>query len=707
MKKSNIIIYFAALIFLAACSNAKKLDNFSELGNDKTVIPLKITESKQLIFLTDFYPELDGADSIVCDNANFKLSQNSNNWADFFIETDTDKTDIAELKVWNKNKYLSIIVLLGDIDVERVIFSQNFADGKINLGNTKTPKKIVAMWQNRTLPDSYIEHNESGFAIEIPNEAAKTERSYIRVFACDDEALFNDILIPLENKNVITDAAKLNRHDAHTQVLYSLMIDRFNNGNTNNDSKLNTPEVLKKVDYYGGDIAGITKKINEGFFNNLGINTIWISPITQNPYDAWGLYDDPRTRFSGYHGYWPINITKIDERFGSDAELREMLDAAHAKGLNVLLDYVANHLHIKSPIIQEHPDWVTDSITPDGRRNFELWDEYRLTTWFDTHLATLDLERAEVYEPMTDSALYWIANFDFDGFRHDACKHIPEIYWRTLMKKMKARFPNRQIYQIGETYGSPELINSYVKSGMLDAQFDFNVYDNFIDAIVRPNGSFAKLSPVLQQSLNIYGYHNLMGYITGNHDRARFISLAGGAVLLDEDTKRAGWKRLITVGKEDAYKKLSLLEAFIFSIPGVPCIYQGDEYGVPGGNDPDNRRMMQFDGYNEKETSVKNLVEKLSQLRRNSMPLLYGDFIPLYADDDVLVFSRVYMGENVVVALNKSNEEKTVSVKSPLLKGKVEFLLSEDSRNTIGVGGTVSVNIAPLSFIIVKMKTEN
>ena len=109
---------------------------------------------------------------------------------------------------------------------------------------------------------------------------------------------------------------------------------------------------------------------------------------------------------------------------------------------------------------------VTMTNLPNGKRNFELWDEARLTTWFDVHIPTLDLERNDVCEPMTDSALHWLANYDFDGYRHDACKHIPENYWRMLTHKMKTRFPNRHIWMIGETYGSPELINTYVKSGM-------------------------------------------------------------------------------------------------------------------------------------------------------------------------------------------------------------------------------------------------
>ena len=114
---------------------------------------------------------------------------------------------------------------------------------------------------------------------------------------------------------------------------------------------------------------------------------------------------------------------------------------------------------------------------------------------------------------MTDSALYWLANYDFDGFRHDACKHIPECYWRMLGQKLAERFPDRHIWMIGETYGSPELINSYVKTGMLNAQFDFNVYFTATRALCN-DGTMQNLNNTILTSLSTYGSHHTMGNIS-------------------------------------------------------------------------------------------------------------------------------------------------------------------------------------------------
>ncbi len=527
-------------------------------------------------------------------------------------------------------------------------------------------KELAVFWQNTCLSEKMVKLQEdSTFIVKIPGNARKMERSYIRAFAANENGVGNDVLIPLEYGEIITDPALLKRTDKQTQIIYSVLVDRFFNGNVENDWKINSPEVLPKVDYWGGDLAGITQKINEGWFDTVGVTTIWISPITQNPYDAWGQNENPKTKFTGYHGYWPIYITKVDKRFGTEDELRELLSTAHDDNKNVILDYVANHMHINSPTLKAHPDWVTSNVTPDGRPNFQLWDEFRLTTWFDRHIPSLNLENPVVCDQMTDSALYWMKNFEFDGFRHDATKHIPEGYWRMLTGKLLDSVPDRRLYQIGETYGSLSLINSYVKPGMLDAQFDFNVYDTYIWATTTEEGSFVDLSNTVSASLNAYGYHNLMGYITGNHDRARYVSIAGGALKPGEDFKLAGWVRDIDAGDPVSYSKLKVLHAMNMTLPGIPCIYYGDEYGQPGANDPDNRRWMRFGGYTADEQGVFECVKELAAMRKSSMPLLYGDYRLLLAERDIMAYMRAYMGDYVIVVLNRGGDNHIISLELP------------------------------------------
>ena len=563
------------------------------------------------------------------------------------------------------------IPILPNKPVRQALISLGYADDKLIFGfyDGVTNPSFEVYIQNTLIDHERISANEDGTwvldlsGLQVTGNGLQG-RTYLRIFAEDDQYLYNDLLLPMQDGKIITDAAQLNRHDQQAQVLYSLMIDRFYNGNGANDWKMNSPEVLDIVDYQGGDLAGITKKITEGYFDLLGVNTIWISPITQNPWDAWGCYEFKNgnkydstktyTRFSGYHGYWPIYATKLDDRFGTPDEFRTLVDTAHAHGINVVLDYVANHMHINSPTLQQHPDWHTDSILPDGRRNFELWDEARLTTWFDKHIPTLDLEREEVCEQMTDSALYWLENYELDGFRHDACKHIPEGYWRMLGQKIATRWPGRPIWMIGETYGSPELIGSYVKTGMLNAQFDFNVYFTTREALMGLTG----MDQVLQNeltSLRTYGAHHTMGNISGNHDQIRFASIAGGAIDIHSQGKEEGWTQEVGIGDaETAYKRALLLEVINLTLPGVPCIYQGDEYGEVGGNDPDNRHMMRFDNINEQEKAMRDKVAELIHYRRHSMPLLYGDMIPLIDRPDEIIYQRVYLGQKVTVIINRN-----------------------------------------------------
>lgn len=550
---------------------------------------------------------------------------------------------------------------------------------------------VQVLWQN-TLLDK--EHgirviDRSRLEITVPRNARKMERSYIRAYAANDAGIGNDVFVPLRYGRVMRQTEELQRTDKHAQVLYSLMIDRFVNGRADNDRPLNVPNVHPKVDYWGGDIAGVTKTLESGYFDELGVTTIWLSPITQNPFNAWGQIHDPETQFSGYHGYWPYYATAVDVRYGTEAELRELLDKAHADNKNVILDYVSNHMHIESPTLTAHPDWTTPSDTPDGRPNRQLYDEFRLTTWFDDHIPTLDLERADICAQLTDSALYWVQHFDFDGFRHDATKHVPEQYWRMLTRKLYDSLPGRTFYQIGETYGSTSLINSYVKPGMQDAQFDFNVYDTFTWATVDGDGSFEGLAKRIAEDLAVYGSHHLMGNITGNHDRPRYICLASGDVRRDEDNKAAGWHRDIRVTDPVGYEYLKMLHALNFTIPGVPCIYYGDEYGQPGANDPDNRRWMQFEGLTADEQATLAETESLARMHNASMPLIYGDYKLLYADTDVLAYSRSYMGETVVTVLNKGREPRMVELSLPC-------------GLAIDGSSTLSVEVAPISYAIIK-----
>lgn len=542
------------------------------------------------------------------------------------------------------------------------IVTESFSTNEIVISSVNTDA-IYAYWNNFS-----IETKKEGdnFKLVIPVFARNINRSHIRIFGYNQDAVSNDLLIPLEKGNVITDAKKLNNSDWHSSIMYFMMVDRFVDGDKSNNHPVNDPAILPKAQYYGGDIKGITQKIKSGYFKDLHINTIWVSPITQNPIDAWGQFHDPETKFSGYHGYWPVTSTTVDFRLGSEADVKEMLSVAHQNGLSVLLDYVANHVHEQHSVYQQHKDWVTPLYLPDGSMNTERWDEHRLTTWFDTFLPTLNLEDPKVADFMIDSALFWVTKYDFDGFRHDATKHIPENFWRNLSKKVKlvSKEKGKYIYQIGETYGTHDLINSYISSGMLDAQFDFNMYDKALPVFAKEKVSMTQLAEALEASLTTYGYHHLMGNITGNQDKPRFMGYADGSLPFDlpgQEYKRIGWKQDITVQDNIAYKKMAMFNAFNMTIPGIPIIYYGDEIGMTGAGDPDNRRMMRFENLSKEEIELHKEIAKLTQLRADNMALLYGDFTILENTENRLTYKRKYFSNEVTVTLNKSDWTYTIN----------------------------------------------
>lgn len=517
-------------------------------------------------------------------------------------------------------------------------------------------ENVVVLYENQ-LVEAVKSKNDNTYTVNLPEKDFSNRISttqLVRVYASDKNGRTNDLLIPVQNGQVVKDPSQLARNDFHNQVLYFMMVDRFLDGDKSNTKPVNDPEILPKANYMGGDLAGVLAKIKDGYFEELGINTVWLSPITQNPEGAYGLWPEPKTKFSGYHGYWPISNTQVDYRFGDEKILKEIIEEAHKRDMNVILDYVANHVHEEHPLYKQHPEWATDLYLEDGSLNTERWDDHRLTTWFDIFLPTLDFTQPEVVEKMTDSALYWVTEYKLDGFRHDATKHVPEEYWRTLTQKVRNN-TDRPIYQIGETYGSYDLIRSYVSTGMLDAQFDFNQYDAAVSAFAVADGSYSNLTETLKKGLEYYGHHHLMGNISGNQDRARFISYASGDVKFNEDAKKAGWTREIVMSDSTAFDRLGMLQAFNMTMPGVPVIYYGDEYGSIGANDPDNRRMMKFNDLSTREQNLRELVQELVHLRRNSMSLIYGATQVIMEENGLLGIERHYFNESTKVFFNENS----------------------------------------------------
>lgn len=564
---------------------------------------------------------------------------------------------------------------------------------------------IVALLDNQRINGSLIKVEGNKISLLFPDDLIEGER-LIRVAVRTNGKFSNIQTTKIINGKPVNNDSPAGWHDA---IIYSLMIDRFNNGDLSNDKPVKHDSLFTPANYNGGDLQGLINKINEGYFNQLGINTFWISPIVDNTNKAYREYPPPHRYYTGYHGYWPVSLQDVEEHFGDMKLAKEFVSKAHQNNIKVLLDFVANHVHEEHPLWKENRDWFGILELPDGRKNLRLWDEYRLTTWFEPYMPSFDyVGSKDALEKMTDNAIWWLTETNADGFRHDAVKHVPNEFWRLLTKKIKEQIeiPHQiKVYQIGETFGGYDLISSYVNNGQLSSQFNFNLYDTAIPVFLNPEYSFELLDNQMQKTFQVYGVNHLMGNLVSSHDKVRYMAYADGDLEINDGrAAEIAWTNPPKVDNPSSYEKLKLHLAYILTIPGVPVIYYGDEIGMTGASDPDNRRMMRFDNdLNEFEKQMFKDVSKLIHIRKDHSALRNGDFLTLQADKNIYAYIRSDMNERILVILNKSEKEQQINLTLPSIYNIriAEDLISGDTVQIVNI--VVSLNVKGVGYQIIKL----
>ena len=476
-------------------------------------------------------------------------------------------------------------------------------------------------------------------------------------------------------------------------IIYSVMIDRFENGDRSNDHPIVHDSLFAQANYQGGDLRGIINRIEAGYFDSLGANILWISPVYDNPNVAFQEYPPPHRWYSGYHGYWPISDTAVEEKFGTMEELKQLIATAHRHRIRVLLDFVAHHVHIDHPFYRDHPEWFGSLDLADGRKNLRLWDEFRLSTWFEPYMPSFDFTKSpEALEIVSRNAIWWLKETGADGFRHDAVKHVPNSFWRSLTRRVKEEIdiPRRtHTYQIGETFGDYDLIASYVANGQLTAQFNFNLSYFAIPVFLDPQQSFASLDFHMKRSFASFGQYHSMGNIMDSHDKVRFMAYADGKVK-DQgvDMREMAWNNPPKVDHPSSYKKAELYLAYMFTIPGLPVVYYGSEFGMTGADDPDNRRMMRFgDNLDAQERRMLSRTQAIARMRSAHSALRYGDFLTLLADESIYAYLRADFNERLLVVLNKQETSQTIELilpRSVKAQSLVNVLTGEAIRVRVG-----------------------
>lgn len=499
-------------------------------------------------------------------------------------------------------------------------------------------------------------------------------------------------------------------------ILYFAMTDRFYNGDKSNDKKAEGPEcsqLPEKVNWMGGDWKGIQMKIEEGYFDKLGVNAIWISAGNDNPD---GCYKGSLGYlYSAYHGYFPITLDTTENHFGTMEDLKSMVQAAHERGIRVIMDLDANHVFQTSNIWAAHKEWFNQ--TPIMCGDDDNWNQHPIDCWFEPYLPDLDFRNNDAVNAFTDAAIWWAQEANLDGFRVDAVKHMVHNFTRTLRYKVEKKLETSQVrfILIGETFvgdwgggtGKDEQkVKEYISKWELTGQFNFPLYWQIVRMFAYKNkGGGGMLGGMLEQSQNYWGDGAIMSNFLGNHDVARFISHASGDIA-DEwsnGAKEAGWSNPPKLpDSQEPFLRLKAAFGFLMTISGIPLIYYGDEIGMPGAGDPDNRRMMQFENLTPLQESVKGWVGKLTSIRFKHPSTRQGQFQTLWSDINGIAYAMKTSDDFIIGIFNRGGErEITIDVSKVTSASQLKDQI--DGKNIPVNQGKITLKVPSLGFIVLAL----
>ncbi len=466
----------------------------------------------------------------------------------------------------------------------------------------------------------------------------------------------------------ICDPPLVGDFDWRDAVLYFAFVDRFLDGDpSNNGSPVSGVET--PANYQGGDWAGVLSKIESGYFTSLGVNALWLS-VPMNNTDSSGLGTDGHL-YSAYHGYWPTDLEVTESRFGSVDELVALVEAAHENDIRVIVDYAMNHVHQDSPVWQDHEDWFWPLDNggsqcvcgggcswdgPEGKR-----------CWFTSYLPDFNFNVAAARDFSVSNAIEWIQTTGIDGYRLDAVKHIEDAWITDLRARVTDEIESvteQHFYMVGETFtGDRDLIRYYVDpTTMLDGQFDFPLRASIISALLLRNGSMSDLDDFIAGNIDFYGA-GIMSTFIGNHDVPRAVHFAQDYPEWSDpwtDGKDKAWNNTpgLPVGTAP-FERLATAYTMLFTLPGVPLIYYGDEIGLPGAGDPDNRRFMQWSGYSDGQELLRDHISALAAIRAEHVALRHGSRETLSVGADTMAYRMQEGSDSVFVVLNRSDGSAT------------------------------------------------
>jgi len=471
---------------------------------------------------------------------------------------------------------------------------------------------------------------------------------------------------------------------SQTDVIYLIMPDRFANGDPSNDQPADAPNSYDRANpraYHGGDLRGIREHLP--YLKDLGVTTLLLTPVLKN-----GAPQD-------YHGYGAVDLYAVDPHLGTINDYQQLVAAAHQQEMKILFDAVLNHVGPNHPWVKNPPlpDWFhgtpaqhTNSATPldesfygktghqpSTNESFEaLVDPHappRLSKnltqgWFVDVLPDLNTENSVVAQYLLQNSIWWAETTGLDGYRLDTFPYVPRKFWAAWHLALRRLYPN--LTTIGEVFHPDPSVTSFFMGGQkrydgLDSGvttlFDFPLYFTLRDVLLRgaPTGRIAE---ILRHD-SLYNHPDSLVTFFGNHDVTRFPS---------ETSANVGHLQ------DEGLKALQLAYGLTLTLRGIPQLYYGDEIGMPGGPDPDNRHdfpggwsddpknAFTADGRTPQQQKVFSYVQTLLRLRREHPVFVQGRLWHLASDDSSYIFVRDSEEEKVIVAFNNSKESRQLKI---------------------------------------------
>jgi glycosidase len=459
-------------------------------------------------------------------------------------------------------------------------------------------------------------------------------------------------------------------------VMYLIMPDRFANGDPANDEPADAPgshDRSKPRAYHGGDLLGIKNHLP--YLKDLGVTTLWLTPIVKN-----GATQD-------YHGYGAVDLYAVDAHLGTLREYQELVAAAHQQHMKVFFDAVPNHVGPKHPWVSNPPllDWFhgtlkqhLDSFSPlkgtfygkaagekAGHDPFEsLIDPHasarmkkNLTEgWFFGILPDLNTENPTVAQYLLQNYIWWAETSGLDGYRVDTFPYVGRKFWAEWHAGLRRLYP--YLTTVGEVFHPDPSVTSFFTGGVkrydginsgLPTVFDFPMYFTIRDVLLR-NAPVGRIADVLRHDA-LYLYPERLVTFFANHDVPRFASEEGSS---------------------PAKQKLAF--GLAITVRGIPEIYYGDEIGMPGGGDPDNRRdfpggwigdstdAFVQSGRTRAQQEIFSYVKAILGVRREHEALRAGRMWHLASDESSYVFLRESEEEQIAVAFNNSDKARELRI---------------------------------------------